>query len=306
MKCPPSLLAAALLCAALSAHAEHGQHGASPASSATASSATSSGKPGNAANQAGRQSSWSSAPQLVRGMPTANRSEASFSLRNLQTTQVEVYGPGALVEPRPFAVADGKVSVSPTDTKLGNYHWLIASEEQGSEVRTASTAWYISNPGPAPTAMLATPHAGLLLVPQPLPREHGAYREGERWGFSVRFNGQPVPGAVVTLETEFASRLRAVADQQGNVQVLFPRDFDPAKLNAPAHGAMRPNSKFVLSSELERGGKHYLSAFNGSYNPDPTRQRDLALGAGFGLLGMLLATPLLRRKTDQKENPAHA
>jgi hypothetical protein len=287
-------LAVALLAACaslpLAAHAEHRHE---PPSSAQP-----------AARQAGN-SAWSQAPQIVAAMPGGERGQARFKLRNIEAAQLEVLGPGAVLQPRLFPVADGSVSVTPSDAGQGNYHWLIARQSTPNEERVASTAWYVSNPGPAPTAMLAAPHPGLLIVPR-LPREHAGYREGERWPFSVRFNGQPLPGAVLKLETEFGTISRAVADAQGNAELLFPRDFDPARIGTAQHGGMRANAKFVVSSAWQQGDKHYLSAFNGAYGPDPTRSRNLAAGAAFGLLGMILAAPLLRRPSGKKENNRHA
>ncbi len=68
----------------------------------------------------------------------------------------------------------------------------------------------------------------LEIVPDPLPREHGRYRESEKWRFLVRFNGQPLPGQPVTLETEFGTRTSFTTDAAGFATVLFPRDFKPA------------------------------------------------------------------------------
>ena len=41
----------------------------------------------------------------------------------------------------------------------------------------------------APTELLKEPRHELEIVPEPLPREHGSYRESEKWRFLVRFNG---------------------------------------------------------------------------------------------------------------------
>ena len=56
----------------------------------------------------------------------------------------------------------------------------------------ASTVWYASNPGPAPSEWLARVRSELEIVPDPLPREHAHYRESEKWRFIVRYAGQPL------------------------------------------------------------------------------------------------------------------
>lgn len=80
---------------------------------------------------------------------------------------------------------------------------------------------------------------------------------------------------------------------------MFPRDFDPARLQGSGHGR-RAAAAFVVSAELEKEGVRHLSAFNATYSPDPWRSRDLLAGAGFLLLGMAAAAPLLRRKEEKK------
>ena len=102
-------------------------------------------------------------------------------------------------------------------------------------------------------------------------------------------------GQALILETANGSRSRVVTDAAGIATVVFPRDFDPTRL-ADRAGHERASAPFVLSTEHRDGGIHYLTAFNQTYSPEPARSRSLAWGAGFGLLGMVLATPLLRRR----------
>ncbi len=80
--------------------------------------------------------------------------------------------------------------------------------------------------------------------------------------------------------------------------MLFPRDFSPVAEGAGQEGHGPRRAKFVLATERlgEADGRRYLTAFNYSYSADPDRERSLAWGAAFGLLGMVAATPLLRRR----------
>jgi hypothetical protein len=102
------------------------------------------------------------------------------------------------------------------------------------------------------------------------------------------------------METELGSRSTVVTDASGHATVVFPRDFKPAA-NADGEGNdARSRSRFVLATEKEDGGKRYLTAFNYTYSQDPERNRSLAWGAAFGILGMVAATPLLRRRQQNE------
>ncbi|MBS1190029.1 MAG: hypothetical protein H6R10_1821 [Rhodocyclaceae bacterium] len=280
------LLAAGAMPARAAAPLEHAHPG--PAAEA--------GAPSETRGRAVRAPDWTSAPLLLPagGM---GRGNGRFSPQNLAAETIEVYGPGAVTEAQGFPVANGVAAITPADPKVGNYQWLTAREHRPGEERLASTAWYVSNPGPAPTGLMAASRPGLAIVPR-LPREHAGYREGEKWDFQVRFDGQPVPDAVLSLETEFGTRTRGIADANGVTTLVFPRDFDPAKLAGNGHA--RPSGRFVVSAMQERDGVRHVSAFNGTYAPEPGRSRDLMAGAGFLLLGMAAAAPLLRRGEEKQ------
>ncbi len=292
-----ALVLTALLLAgapALAQH-EHGDHGARPPA-AEPSAAPAVGRP------SGRV--WTRYPVLLPGMVKGERSAALLRPQGMDTTEVVVLaadGPPERLRVTYPVDADGARIQSATP-RIGNYHWVTAREEREAEVRVASTVWYFANPGPAPTALLEQNKSELEIVPMPLPREHGSYREAEKWRFQVRFNGAPVADQPVTLESEFGSRSSFITDAQGIATILFPRDFRPAADSRPDESMGPRRAKFVLASEKDDGGKHYLTAFNYTYSPDPGRDRSLAWGAAFGVLGMVAATPLLRRRTSANKN----
>ena len=190
--------------------------------------------------------------------------------------------------------------------KTGNYHWLVAREEDTDGVKVASTVWYFSSPGDAPSDMLAQPKHELEIVPNPLPREHRSYREAEKWKFLVRYNGQPLAGQSLAMETEFGSRTQAVTDANGIATLVIPRDFKQSPQSEGDSEDPRARGRFVLVTEKEVGGKRYLTAFNFSYTQDPERSRSLGWGAAFGILGMVAATPLLRRRQQPSGDKDHA
>lgn len=187
----------------------------------------------------------------------------------------------------------------------GGFHWLSAREERGGEVWVASTVYNYGERGAKdPTAMFMKQKNELEIIPQPHPREHARYRADEEWKFLVRFNGQPLAGQKVYLETSNGSMAEFVSDAAGVIRMRLPDDFK-AEEEMPAAGGhnhgMRRGADFVLAAEHAGEGKNYLTAFNSSYGPNAFDQRNLGLGLGFMLLGMLGATPLLRnRKTEQK------
>ncbi|MBI5007145.1 MAG: hypothetical protein HZB95_08450 [Nitrosomonadales bacterium] len=187
----------------------------------------------------------------------------------------------------------------------GGFHWLSAREEEGETVRVASTVYPFNERGAKdPTAMFMQQKHELEIIPQPFPREHSRYRANEDWQFLVRFNGRPLPGQKVYLETSNGSMAEFVADAQGVVKVHVPDDFkaETERKGTGGHNhGMRRSAELVLATEHADGGKTYLTAFNSSYGPNAFEKRSLAMGLGFTLLGMLGAVPLLRqRKAEPK------
>lgn len=252
---------------------------------------------------------WTRQPLLLPAMSRrGERNVALLRLQGLEAASLTVFAAGGPDERRrvDYPVTPEGTKIESASTAVGNYHWVVAREEGDREVRVASTAWYFANPGPAPTVLLGEPKHELEIVPVPLPREHSGYREAEKWRFLVRMNGAPLSGHPLDLETEFGSRSRFVTDERGLATVLFPRDIRPApaREDKGSEAAMGPRrAKFVLATEKELDGKHYLTTFNYTYSPDPDRERSLAWGAAFGLLGMAAATPLLRRRTVKTNEP---
>ena len=204
----------------------------------------------------------------------------------------------------PLEMAGAKLDKPAT----GGFHWLSAREERGDEVWVASTVYNFNGSGAKdPTAMFMKQKNELEIIPQPHPREHGRYRADEDWKFLVRYNGQPLAGQKVWLETSNGSMAGFVTDAEGVIRMRLPDDFKPeaeAKV-AGGHSHGRRGADFVLATEHAEGGRNYLTAFNSSYGPNAFDQRSLAMGLGFTLMGMLGAAPLLRkRKTEQKAGEA--
>ncbi|MGE5027235.1 MAG: hypothetical protein ACM3JK_02045 [Betaproteobacteria bacterium] len=284
---------------------QHDHHEHSPAQ-AGAPDGKPSGAPGQGKWQ-GRE--WTRYPLLTPMMGrVGDRTSATLAVKNLQPAELQVFaaeGPADRLH-RLFPVAPEGTRIEAVTPKIGNYHWVSAREEAEGKVTVASTAYAFGNPGAAPTRMLLEQKNELEIIPQPLPREHGAWRESEKWKFLLRFNGQPLAKKEVRMETEFGTKTAFASDENGMVTVLFPRDFKPVEKKAQTgghdHGPRR--AKFVLAAEHDDGGRHYLTAFNYTYSADAERDKNLLAGVGFGVFGMLLATPLLRRKKTENNNSA--
>ncbi|MBM3392796.1 MAG: DUF4198 domain-containing protein [Betaproteobacteria bacterium] len=275
--------AASLACLVGAAAAQHEHHAAAPAAP----------KPEPAAMRA-----WTQQPLLLPGrMERGERASAMLRPQGLTVERVTVYASGGPAERLKvdYAVGAEGAKIESVTPKIGNYHWVVAREERGGEVRVASAAWYFGNPGDSPKDLLKAVRHELEIVPEPLPREHSSYRESEKWRFLVRLNGQPLPGHPLMLETEFGSRSTFVTDPAGVATVLFPRDFKPAAAGERSgHGPRR--AAFVLSTTKDADGRRYLTAFNHKYGQDGDRDKSLGWGAAFGLVGMAAALPLLRRR----------
>lgn len=201
----------------------------------------------------------------------------------------------------PMEMAGAKLDKPAT----GGFQVLSAREEQADSVRVASTVYYFGERGAKnPTAMFMQQKNELEIIPQPYPREHSRYRANEDWKFLVRFNSQPLANQKVILETSNGSKVEMLTDATGVLSLHIPDDFKPVEEKKEGAGhdhGMRRGADLVLATEYVDGGKTYLTAFNSAYGADAYDKRNLAMGLGFALLGMVGAAPLLRQKKNEKK-----
>lgn len=242
---------------------------------------------------------WTTLPAIAPGDLRADRGKVSLSGRNIRSAELLVYSPNEPDKPASLNLDAGRWLVAPSSPDKGGHHWLMSRETSGNQIITASTAWTFPSKGDSPTKLLKASKGGLEIVPDHLP-EHGGMREGEDWEFHVRFDGKPLPGALVRLETESGTQSRVISDINGVARIAFPRDIDPAAI-APKNGATRTRKGFVLATEYQQAEIKHQTAFNYFYYPDLMRERNLSAGFGFLAFGMLLALPLLRRKESAND-----
>lgn len=248
-------------------------------------------------------------PALIRVAAAPNISWTSYTL--LRASMNRGGAPGLKLEasgggfdqillqtpeaPQPVALSGGPSSwiVSKPQMGTGGHLWFVASKEEGTRVERASTYFFFPAKHQVPTEMLSAPRGGLEIVPLRL-QEHGGTREGTRWRFLLRHENQPLAKHALLMETEGGTRQTFISDTAGIAEVSFPRDFLSERLASKE--SMNARQDFVLAVRYEAEGKQYLTTYNQSYNPDRMRERSLPIGVGVLALGMLLATPLLRRK----------
>lgn len=256
-----------------------------------------------AAAQPERAGSWTAYPLIVT-RSAHNRVRMQLSPQGLHADHLMIY-------PSTQARDNGQAwRIELKDNKgmlqtrgKGGYYWIQAREEAQGMIRMASSVQYFSNPGPAPRSMLAVTKGELEIRPLRLPREHRHYRANEQWPFQVLYKGLPLAGANVELQTQQGSTEPLQTDSQGYIQVRFPDDF-PLDDDSSHHGHRRQRAGFVLTASLKQGDKQILSSFNYHYTPRAYANKSLWLGTVFAVLGMAVASPLLRRRNKPTKDNA--
>lgn len=256
------------------------------------------------AHHGGMPHSWTDKP-LLKTKAGESRERVSVVPQNIVADAVDAYSNKLADEAGrrrlPLDMAGAKLDKPAS----GGFHWLAARDESDGAVRVASTVYYFGERGAEnPTHMFMTQKHELEIVPQPYPREHSRYRADEDWKFLVRFQGRPVAGQMLELETQNGTKSAWVSDARGVVTVHLPDDFKAQAEGREAeggHGMGRPGADFVLAARRTDGGKTYLTAFNAAYGKNAFDQRSIAMGLGFTLLGMAGAVPLLRQRKKKSD-----
>ncbi|MEY3760733.1 MAG: hypothetical protein RIR39_2224 [Pseudomonadota bacterium] len=260
----------------------------------------------------GQPTAWTSLPILKTKTTGTNRENTVITIvpQNIVSANIDAYSNNLKdADARrqlPMGMAGAKLDKPAT----GGFQILTAREEQEDSVHMASTVYYFGERGAKnPTEMFMQQKNELEIIPQPYPREHSRYRANEDWKFLVRFNSKSLSNQKVTLETSNGSNVQIQTDAMGVLSVHIPDDFKPEekKKEGGAHDhGMRRGADLVLATEHIDGGKTYLTAFNSAYGADAYDKRNLAMGIGFVLLGMVGASPLLRQKKIEKKIMASA
>jgi hypothetical protein len=255
----------------------------------------------------GKPGAWTAYPLLKIRMSGVNREQTVTTALplNISAGGIDAYSSNLFDVSGHRQLLLGMAGIKLDKPESGGFHWLAAREEQGNKVLVASTVHSFGERGAKdPTAMFMQQKHELEIIPQPFPREHSRYRAGESWKFLVRFNGHPLIGQKVVLETQNGSKAEWVSDEQGVLAVQLPDDFKSEEVPAANGGHGMPGADFVLVSEYTWGDKSYITAFNSSYGKNAFDKRSLAMGMGFVLFGMIGALPLLRQRKAAKKDVA--
>jgi len=237
---------------------------------------------------------WSALPLLQSQGRPGERGAVAFRVAGMPEAELRVFAPES---PGHSVLADKQGDgwqLAALPGSQGGYHWLLAERVESGKVLRAATIWSFPGKGSSPQGLLQTPLAGLDLRPVRVP-DKGAFRENSSWTFRVTWEGLPLPGQEVLLETENGSHQRFVSGSDGVVKVLFPADYSADAID-PALGAVRTRKAYLLSVAHEHEGVQHLSTFSQFYSPALLRERSLMWGAVFAGVGMLLAVPLIRRR----------
>ena len=256
-------------------------------------------------NGAGRPVAWTAFPTLKTRTSGENRGRRVVTVvpQNIVPNSIDAYSNNIEDTKGRRQLPLGMSGAKLDKPASGGFHWLTARAEQDGQMRVASTVHFFSERGAQnPTGLFMQQKHELEIIPQPYPREHSRYRANEDWRFLMRFNGKPLSGQKVNLETANGTKTELVSDAQGIITVRIPDDFkaETRQKTAGSHDHGRRSSDLVLATEYAEGGKTYLTAFNASYGPDALDQRSLAMGLGFTLLGMVGAVPLLYQRKSSK------
>ncbi len=255
----------------------------------------------------GKSGSWTTLPILKTKMSGPNRENTVITAvpLNIVPGNVDAYSNNLKDTDAHRQLAMGLAGAKLDKPATGGFQLLIAREEQTDSVRVASTVYYFGERGAKnPTDMFMLQKNELEIIPQPYPREHSRYRANEDWKFLVRYNSQPLATQKVNLETSNGSKFELLTDASGVLNLHVPNDFKPVdgKQQGGGHDhGVRRGADFVLAVEHLDAGKNYLTTFNSTYGADAYDNRNLAMGLGFTLLGMVGAVPLLRKKKSEKK-----
>jgi len=168
---------------------------------------------------------------------------------------------------------------------VDNYHALVA-ERQIGDVKQAAIRYAYMRSRPSkesPSKLAAAEKTELEIEPAPIPREHHRYMANKVWDFILRFQGKPLSGIPVVLETSLGSRLEATSNDAGFVQFIIPDDFSEVKPGRRKN----PPAELSLFAEYKTETTRYETTLSAAYYVDPGHWQSKGLGVAVAGLGLL-------------------
>jgi hypothetical protein len=129
---------------------------------------------------------------------------------------------------------------------------------------------------------------------QPKENFHTRLGHGNEVNFLVLRNGEPLPGAQVTLTSGQGWSKRLVSDEQGRVSYVMIRDYYPvwSKFKKRHAQPYLVSAQYDLPEEGELNGRsyratRYMASYSGRYYPSPDDYESYAYGLSFGLFALV-------------------
>lgn len=195
---------------------------------------------------------------------------------------------------------NGELVLKPTG--VDSYHAVVAERLSGdtheSAVRYVTLRGKPS--GHSPAELLAIEKLPLEIVPDPIAREHHRYLSDRPAKFRIRFEGRPLPGASVSLETSNGSHLEATADRQGRLEFRLPEDFTDIEVGRRNN----PPADFIVRTRHEENGRQYRASLSAPYHVNPHHWQSNGAGLAAAASGFVVGVGILgvagRRKKSKK------
>ncbi|NWF36458.1 hypothetical protein [Mariprofundus sp. KV] len=218
-----------------------------------------------------------------------------FLLHAGEGAEVQLMSPSKVVQP--LTLEHGRVSVKAMGT--GNYHALVAKRSVGDLHESAVRYIYMNGKpsGVSPSLLIGHEKSALEIEPAPLAREHWRYYSNTDAQFIVRFQGEPLAGAKVHMQTGNGSSAEFAANTEGLVTIPLPEDFTYEKPGRMAN----PPSEFVLTAEHHVGTERHITTFSYGYHINPEHWQPTELGLAVIGGGMLIGGFITLRKRRRRE-----
>lgn len=209
------------------------------------------------------------------------RGPKQLALSIADDAQVELWKPD--LTRQAIDIQQGKVTFK--GTGVDNYHAIVAQKTGGKLTESAIRYHYARGKpsGHSSTELTSANKSILEIVPDPIPREHFHYHSDQTWDFIIRFQGLPVAGQQVMLETANGSQVEATAAADGRVSLHIPDDFP----DIVAGERDKRSAEFTVSTGYTEGDQMYQSTLNAAYRVNPHHWRSLNLGIVVVGIGML-------------------
>jgi hypothetical protein len=223
------------------------------------------------------------------------RGEKRILLENAEGATITLWKPDLTTEA--LSLKHGGVTLP--DSSMDNYHAIVAEKDWGDH-KEAVIRYEYRHGRPSkqsPSRLAARQKTEFEIVPDPIPREHYRYNSQQRWGFLVRYNGAPVSGLEIGLQTSNGSRREALTDADGRVEFQIPDDF-PEVVEGERD---RRSGQFNVSGEYFEGGRRYTTQLNADYRVNPGHWQSTPLGLAVVGIGFVAGGLLGRVSNGRRE-----